>query len=87
MIDFLLTLGGMAAIAVAMLWLAWLALGDYRKVFVRNPRAVMSLELFSILAELGGPGYLAAILAVCGAWILLGALYLAITLGRSALFH
>ena len=86
MAEIILNVAGLAGMAVVMLAFAWLALGEYRKVFLANPRLVMSLEVFSVLAEMGSIGYLAALLAVCGAWMLLGALYLTLSLLHSALF-
>lgn len=86
MAEIILNVGGLAGIAIVMLAVAWFALGEYRKVFLANPRLVMSLEVFSVLAEIGGIGYLAALLAVCGGWMLLGALYLSLSLLHSALF-
>jgi len=62
---------GIAALAGAMLLLAWLALGEYRRLFLANPRLAMSLEVFAVLSEMGGPGYVAAVLAFCGAWLLM----------------
>jgi hypothetical protein len=63
-----LTLIGVAA---AMLGLARMALGDYRRLFRKDPARVMSAEvIITILSELGGPGYLAAALAFGGVWML-----------------
>jgi hypothetical protein len=73
---------GNAALAGAMLLLAWMALGEYQKLFRANPRLVMSLEVFSVMAEIGGPGYLAAILAFCGTWLLM----IATIVGISAVY-
>jgi hypothetical protein len=84
--DVVLHLLGLAAVAIAMLAAAWFALGEYRRVFRDNPGLVMSLEVFSVLAEIGSIGYLAALLAVCGAWMLVGAVYLSLSLLHSAVF-
>jgi len=59
------------AIAAAMLGLAWMALGEYRRLFRENPARVMSAEVIAtVVSELGGPGYLAAALAFFGVWML-----------------
>lgn len=73
MLDLFLLAMGMAGLAAAMLALAWLALGEYRKLFLANPRLVMSMEVFAVVAEIGGPGYVAALLGFCGVWLLMGA--------------
>ena len=65
---------------MVMLSLAWLALGEYRKLIRANPRLLMSFEVFAVMAEIGGPGYLAATLAFVGAWMLLLAMYLGVSL-------
>lgn len=54
-----------------MLLLAWMALGEYQSLLRANPQLLMSLKVLSVMAEIGGPGYLAAILAFCGAWLLM----------------
>ncbi len=71
MFDMVLLVLGMAGLAVTMLLLAWVALGEYREVFQANPRLVMSVEVFAVLTEIGGPGYLAAVLGFCGLWLLM----------------
>jgi steroid 5-alpha reductase family enzyme len=71
MFDMVLLVLGMAGLAVTMLLLAWVALGEYKKVFQANPRLVMSVEVFAVLTEIGGPGYLAAVLGFCGLWLLM----------------
>lgn len=71
MFGFLELIVGMAALAAVMLLLAWMALGEYQRLFRAKPRLLMSLEVFSVMAEIGGPGYIAAILAFCGTWLLM----------------
>jgi hypothetical protein len=45
-------------------------LGKYRKLFFQNPRAVISLEIWSQVAlETGGLGYWAMVFLFCGVWI------------------
>ena len=73
MLDLIVLALGMAGLALAMLALAWFALGEYRKLFLANPKLVMSIEVFSVAAEVGGPGYLAAVLGFFGFWLLMGA--------------
>jgi hypothetical protein len=59
------------AIGVAALGLAWMALGEYQRLFREDPARVMTAEVIvTVLSELGGPGYLAAALAFCGLWML-----------------
>lgn len=71
MLDFVMVPLGMAGLAVAMLGLAWMALGEYRKLFRTNPKLLMSFEVFSVVADMGGPGYVAATLVFCGLWLLM----------------
>jgi hypothetical protein len=50
-----------------------LLLGEYRRVFFENPRAVITLEIWlQVALKAGGPGYLAMILLVSAAFFLLG---------------
>lgn len=77
MLDVLLLPVALVALGGLALWSAWLALGEYRQLFIRNPRLLMSVEVFTTLAEIGGPGYLAAILAIAGLWMLVVGIYLA----------
>jgi len=52
-----------------------LLLGEYRKAFFENPRAVMSFEVFSQLSQFGsGPGYLGVLLLFCSLFFLFGGL-------------
>lgn len=71
MFDMVFLVLGLAGLAVTMLLLAWVALGEYKEVFKANPRLVMSVEAFAVLTEIGGPGYLAAVLGFCGLWLLM----------------
>jgi hypothetical protein len=50
---------GAIAIGVVIGYAGWSLLGEYRKAFFVNARAVMTLEVLLQLAKLGGPGYLA----------------------------
>lgn len=86
MFDIALLALGMAALAALMLGLAWMAFGEYRKLFFERPAVLMSLEVFAVCAEIGGPGYLAAILAFCGAWLLMGATVVGMILIQGLLF-
>lgn len=80
-----LTLIGLAAV---MLGLAWLALGEYRRLFREDPARVMSAEvLVTVLSELGGPGYLAAVLAFCGVWMLAVGISMGAHVGYDLLFR
>jgi hypothetical protein len=78
---------GLAAFSAVMLWLAWLVLGEYKKLFLANPKLLMSLEVFAVIAEIGGPGYLAATLAFVGVWALLQAMYIGIILVNAFVFN
>ena len=41
-------------------------LGEYRRLFWRDPRAVMSTEIVTVLAARGGVGYTAIVALVAG---------------------
>lgn len=41
-------------------------LGEYRRIFLRDPRAVMSTEILTMLAERGGAGYTAIVTLIAG---------------------
>ena len=46
-------------------------LGEYRKAFFQNPRAVMSFEVFTQVTQFGGtPGYVGALLVFFSAFFL-----------------
>ena len=53
-----------------------LLLGEYREQFLKNPRAVITFEVFSQAAHLNGPGYL-------GVLVLFGAVFI-IAIGISS---
>ncbi len=48
---------------------AWLLLGEYQRFFLSDPRRAMSTEVFAVLNDLGGPGYLAAVLFLAGLFL------------------
>lgn len=74
-------------LAAAMLGLAWMALGEYQRLFREDPARVMSAEvLLAMLSELGGPGYLAATLAFFGAWMLLVGISIGVFFGYHIVF-
>ena len=50
---------GVIAFGIAVGYVGLLLLGEYRRAFFQNPRAVMTLEVLAQVAKLGGPGYLA----------------------------
>ena len=52
---------GLIALGGIFFSLAWLLLVEYRRVFLSNPRELMSLEVLGQILELGAPGYLAAL--------------------------
>ena len=60
--------------------LGLLLLGEYRNAFLRDPRAVMTLEVFARLGGVAGPGYLAMVLLVIGTLMVLSALAGLVTL-------
>jgi len=67
----------------ALLVLAWLLLAEYRRVFLANPRSVMSFEVLAEIVGGGGPGYLAvASLCVGGVLFGIGALLLLYLIGE-----
>ena len=48
-------------------------LGEYRKAFLQNPGAVMTLEVLAQVVKLGGPGYLAIMcLIACVIFVAMG---------------
>ena len=76
------------ALGAAMLALAWMALGEYRRLFREDPARVMRAEvILSVLTELGGPGYLAAALAFCGVWMLVVGMSMGAHIGYDLLFR
>ena len=71
---------GMALLGGLLIYLAWLCLGEYKALFIRNHRLLMSLEVFSYLVKMGGPGYLAAVLFTAGGIMVLSASYAMLSL-------
>jgi hypothetical protein len=61
-------------------------LGEYRKAFFENPRAVMSFEVFTHVTQFGGtPGYVGALLVFFSAFFLFaGAIALVVPLAIHA---
>lgn len=41
-------------------------LGEYRRMFLRDPRAVMTTEVITMLVERGGAGYTAIVALIAG---------------------
>lgn len=53
----------MVGTAVILAIVAFAMLSEYRRLFMDNPKAMMSAEVFmAIVSRSGGPGYLAAFL-------------------------
>jgi hypothetical protein len=78
---------GVAAIGVALGYGGLSLLGEYRRAFFENPRAVMTLEVFFCAARLGGPGYLAMLCLIaspmfCSMGVFLVIMEIAHQLGR-----
>ena len=71
---------GLIGFGCVLIYVAWLCLGEYRVRFMRNPRLVMSFEVFGYIAEIGGPGYLAALLFTAGSVMVLSGLYASLSL-------
>ena len=86
MFDLIVVPLALAGLGGSMLWLAWMALGEYRKMFLANPRLVMSFEVFTLLSELGGLGYVVGVLAFFGIWFILVSVYVAGTIAYVAWF-
>lgn len=61
---------GFVAIGGALWSGAWILLGEYRRLFLSDPRRAMTTEVFAVVADLGGPGYLAAVLFLSGLLLL-----------------
>lgn len=55
----------------ALTCLGLLLLGEYRNAFLRNPRAMMTLEVLSQMGGTTGPGYLAMFLLLVGGILML----------------
>ena len=61
---------------VVLLIAALVMLGEYRRLFMQDPRAAMSAEvLVAILSRSGGPGYFAAFVLAGAILFLLSALF------------
>jgi hypothetical protein len=59
---------GYITLGLVLAGIGLLLLGEYRKMFFQNPRAVMTFEVFSQLGGLGaGPGYF-------GVWLMYASL-------------
>ena len=54
----------MIILGAILLWLAWLLLLEYRKVFMSDPVALMSFEVLAAILKQGGSGYVAAVAAL-----------------------
>lgn len=69
------------AAGLAILFAGAALLGEYRQVFMLDPRALMSTEIFSMLAELIGAGYTAIMTLIAGViFTLVGCVLLVLTL-------
>ena len=56
-------------------------LGEYRREFLRNPRAVMTTEVPTMLAERGAAGYTAVVSIIAGViFVLVGCATFVLTL-------
>ena len=72
-LDALFATLGMTILGGVIAGLGWLLLGEYRKAFFRDPRAVMTLEVFTRASGVAGPGYMAMLLLAAGTiFILVG---------------
>ena len=73
---------GLIALGGIFLSLAWLLLVEYRRVFLSNPRELMSLEVLGQILELGTPGYVAAFaLLMAAIFIAIGGFVLLMIMG------
>jgi hypothetical protein len=61
---------GLLLFGVLLAYLGLLLVNEYRKAFLENPPAVMSLEVLFQLLRIGGPGYLAMLLLVCSVFFM-----------------
>lgn len=61
-------LSSLALVAAGLaIFLAGVALlGEYRRMFRRDPRAVMTTEVLTLLAQRGGVGYTAIVALIAG---------------------
>ena len=56
-------------------------LGEYRQAFMQNPGAVMTTEIFTMLAQRGGFGYTAIVMLISGViFTLVGCVLFVLTL-------
>jgi hypothetical protein len=62
---------GMVTFGAVIAGFGWLLLGEYRRAFFRDPRAVMTLEVFARAGGGAGPGYLAMLLLLVGTLFIL----------------
>jgi len=64
---------GMITFGAVVVGVGLILLGEYRRAFFRDPRAVMTLEVFTRAGGGAGPGYLAMLLLLVGTvFILMG---------------
>jgi hypothetical protein len=63
---------GLMALGAFFVWIAWIALVEYRRAFFADPLSIMSIEVLANILRLGGPGYLAILALVTGVPMLLG---------------
>jgi hypothetical protein len=67
---------GFIGLGILFLALAWLLLVEYRKAFFADPASIMSFEVLALILRQGGPGYLAALALIVGAFFLSAGLVL-----------
>jgi hypothetical protein len=79
------------ALGALFIWLALVLLAEYRKAFMADPGAVMSLEVLIVILRCGPPGYVAVIALFGGALLggsgLLLFIYLLVFEGPRLLRH
>lgn len=67
---------GAAAFGVLLVYLGFFLLGEYRQLFSKNIRALLSLEVWSmLLMKAGGPVYIAILLMACDAFLIIQGLW------------
>lgn len=72
---------GFLALGALFCGLAWLLLVEYRKAFIADPLSVMSMEVLAQILRASGPGYLAVVVLIAGALLVLAGVALLLIVG------
>lgn len=84
--EMLINALGMIAWSIILGSAALLLLGEYGRLLLKRPKAVLTMEAWSeLLANCGGPGYLACVLICCAAIFLFSGVTLIIVATASSI--